>query len=53
LWLGDFRRVAACAADPTKADKISSRCQKFLDGSERARMQWHLEREFGQFEEKF
>jgi len=53
LWLGDFRRVAACAADPTKGDKISSRCQKFLDGSERARMQWHLEREFGQFEEKF
>jgi len=53
LGLGDFRRVAACAADPTKGEKISSGCQKFLDGSERAHMQWQLEREFGQFEGKF
>jgi len=53
LWEGSFHLVAACAGDPGKSGKISSACQKFLDGSERARMQWKLETEFGKFETKF
>jgi len=46
LWLGDFRRVAACAADPTKATR-------FLPGAEVSRRQRtrphavHLERSLG------
>ena len=46
LWVGTkpFRAVAACA------DARSAACRKFLDGSERARLQWKLEREFEEFE---
>jgi hypothetical protein len=46
LWAGTkpFRAVAACA------DARSALCRKFLDGSERARLQWKLERDFEEFE---
>lgn len=53
LWEGNFRMVAACTGDQRKEEKISSGCQTFLEASERARMQWKLEREFGKFEAKF
>lgn len=49
LWSqgsGIYRPVTACARD-------SAGCQKFLEANERARVQWNLEREFKQFEEKF
>ncbi len=52
LWRGDFRPVAACAADRTRNEKVSASCEKFLAGSEKARMQWELEKEFTEFEAK-
>jgi adenosine deaminase len=44
--------VAACAATDTMAigDAPNATCQAFLDGSERARIQWELERRFLAFE---
>ena len=50
LWSATtgFRTVSACSAG-----KTSAACQKFLDGSERATVQWRLEEEFGKFEKKF
>ncbi|MBS1852066.1 MAG: adenosine deaminase [Acidobacteria bacterium] len=51
LWadVRDYRPVAACADAP----KPSAACQKFLDGSERARVQWKLESALVSFESKF
>ena len=43
-----FRTVATC-----EKDGGSSTCKKFLEGSEKARMQWKLEAEFAKFEKKF
>lgn len=48
-----FRMVAACARDRADGATVSSGCQKFLDGNERARVQWKLEKEFGEFEKKY
>ena len=45
------RRVGACVADDPSV-KPSATCQKFLDGSERAKLQWQLESEFAKFEKK-
>jgi hypothetical protein len=53
LWASDFRPVAACTDDRAGSRKVSAACQKFLDGSERAQMQWKLEEEFAVFEKKF
>jgi adenosine deaminase len=53
LWASDFRLVAACANDRAGAGKVSAVCQKFLDGNERAKIQWSLEEEFAGFEKKF
>jgi adenosine deaminase len=53
LWASDFRPVAACANDSPGAGKVSPACQKFLNASERAQMQWKLEAEFAGFEGKF
>ncbi len=43
-----FHMVGAC-----EHDVAASACQKFLQGSERARAQWGLEAEFGKFEKRF
>ena len=53
LWpdTKSFRAVQACSAQP--GGKISSACQKFLEGSERARVQWRLEEELTGFEKQF
>ncbi|HEX6905941.1 MAG TPA: adenosine deaminase, partial [Terriglobales bacterium] len=48
-----FRRVDACAADSPAKASLSSSCRKFLDGSQRAQVQWREEREFDKFEAKF
>jgi adenosine deaminase len=52
LWSDtkSFRTVSACAAG---GGKPSDACQKFLEGSERAREQWKLERELAGFEKQF
>ena len=48
-----FRPVTACAGDRPEAASVSAGCQKFLDASDRARVQWKSEREFAKFESKF
>lgn len=45
--------VPACKAQPLGAEKPSSPCRKFLDGSEKASAQWELERRFRDFEARF
>ncbi|RYE89003.1 MAG: hypothetical protein EOO75_12545 [Myxococcales bacterium] len=54
LWasLDTVAPVEACAPTATMGvgDPPSPACQAFLDGSERARMQWELERRFRAFE---
>ncbi|HUJ93787.1 MAG TPA: hypothetical protein VLW84_00870 [Terriglobales bacterium] len=54
LWqeTKEFRVAPACAAEHPGA-KLSSACQKFLDASERARLQWKLEEHFAGFERKY
>jgi adenosine deaminase len=56
LWAetkGAFRPVDACAKDGLGSAKPSAGCANVLAGSERAREQWKLEAEFGEFEKKF
>ncbi len=55
LWTDpkSFLPVAVCASDSRAEGKVSDVCQKFLDNSERARVQWSLEKEFTGFEKKF
>jgi hypothetical protein len=48
-----FRRADACAADSPGNPALSSACRKFLDGSQRAQVQWREEGEFDKFEAKF
>ena len=50
---GNFQAVAACTADRPDAENNSAACQKLLDGSERARVQWELEEAFASFEKKY
>jgi adenosine deaminase len=42
--------VSACNKDAASLDHLTESCQKFIDGSERARLQWKLERAFVNFE---
>jgi hypothetical protein len=48
-----LRRAAACADDRASGDRVSGRCEKWIGASERARVQWQLERAFAAFEKKF
>ena len=54
LWqeTPETRVVAACLQDGTSS-RESSACTKFLNTSEKARVQWKLEQEFLAFERKF
>jgi len=52
LWQGGFRVAQECAADHPENGKISATCQKRLDNSEKARVQWQLEKKFADFENK-
>lgn len=42
--------VAACAQDELGTAKPGKACESFLEGSEKARLQWRLERDFTDFE---
>lgn len=53
LWERDFHMVSACSTDRPQTGKISSSCSKFLDASEKARVQWQLEKEFENFEHQY
>jgi adenosine deaminase len=53
LWRDGLRKVSACASDGLKSDKASPACQKFLEGSEKARVQWKWEQEFKKFEREY
>lgn len=50
LWADakSFRMVSTCTGS-----KVSPACQKFLDSSERARIEWKLEEEFAEFEKRY
>ncbi len=55
LWSdgGDFRRTGACERENASEDRLSERCKKFLDASERASLQWQLEKALEKFENAF
>ena len=46
-----FQMVGACAGSST--GKPASACKKFIEGSERAKLQWKLEEQFADFERKY
>ena len=46
-----FRAVSACAGQ--SGSRASAVCQKFLGGSERAKLQWRLEEELADFERRY
>ena len=56
VWtsVSDATAVAACARTATMGlgDQPNATCKPFLDASERATMQWELERRFLAFESK-
>jgi adenosine deaminase len=54
LW-GDVNKltpVAECAADVSRLQQLSGRCQNFLNENEKATLQWMLESQFRSFESK-
>jgi adenosine deaminase len=55
LWtdLGRDRVTAECSNDRPASSKVSIRCHKFLKTSEKAQLQWILERDFVEFERQF
>lgn len=54
LWEDDPRaNVFPCRMNPRAYNAASSECKYVLDRSEKARMQWELEKAFAEFERKF
>ncbi len=59
LWSGrasdgrEMRRAVACADDRASEDRVTGKCEKLIGASERARVQWQLERALAEFEKKF
>ena len=55
LWENahQFRSVTACGVDAARNSRPSTGCQKFLDSSEKARLEWQLEEDFAKFEKRF
>jgi len=55
LWSdgSESQRVAACEGDKASEDRVSGKCQRFMDANERARVQWQLEKTFAGFEGRF
>lgn len=55
LWSDgrELRRAPACGDERASGERASGTCQKFLATSERARVQWQLEKAFTAFEKKF
>jgi len=50
LWSNSRESHPAADCDGVR---VSSQCQKLLDNSERARLQWQTEKAFAEFERKF
>jgi hypothetical protein len=55
LWAdaGRFVPVAACAPDIAVMKLTSNGCRQYLNNSEKAKLQWHLEEEFRGFEREY
>jgi adenosine deaminase len=55
LWSDgrELRRAAACADDEPSDDRMTGKCEKWIEANERVRLQWQLERAFAEFEKKF
>jgi len=55
LWKDaeQFHPTDACARQQAGADTPSPGCKRFLDGSERARVEWKLEGQFLRFEKNY
>ena len=53
LWQKPESSVAICELDLRKPESPSLPCKALLENSERARVQWQLERAFAEFEKKF
>lgn len=55
LWRDgrELRRVAACENDKASGERVSRTCEKLMESSERARVQWKLEKAFAEFERSF
>ncbi len=54
LW-SDARKfvpAAQCSTDVAEMKLNSSACRQFIDGSEKAKLQWRLEQEFSDFERR-
>ena len=49
----ELRRATGCEDDKASGDRVSGKCQKLMGASERARVQWQLERAFAEFEKQF
>jgi adenosine deaminase len=47
------RAVPSCAANYALVGAVSNSCESFLEGNEKAKIQWRLEQEFAVFEKKF
>jgi len=48
-----FTPVAQCVTDVAALKVASPDCQKFMDGSEKAKLQWRLEEQFRAFESQY
>jgi len=55
LWadVKHARAVAACTSENPGSSAETGSCKRFLDESQKARLQWKLEQEFNEFERKF
>jgi hypothetical protein len=55
LWADaeKFVPVSQCAIDLRTARSPSNLCRQYLDGSEKAALQWKLEQDFKAFESKY
>jgi adenosine deaminase len=53
LWHDNFQVANGCANDQPEKGKLSATCEKLLGASEKARVQWQLEKELADFEKQF
>lgn len=55
LWADErkFIPVTQCARDISRTSEISNSCKQYLEGSEKARLQWKLEEDLRTFESQF
>jgi adenosine deaminase len=53
VWQKPESSVAICELDLHRPENPSQPCKALIEGSERARVQWQLERAFAEFEKKF